>query len=1185
MNYDKEMLEAFTEEVKSYLPLILEGVRLFKTELDQVAALRESRRYVHSIKGGAAMMGLSPLSHIAFFTEDILEELIAGNLRLTRKVEDFLFRTISQMEAYLEALNAGQRHDRSVLDDTVREYRRLKGLPLADDTREIERLLADLPPAEEIGFPTEFEVPAFPPEPQPVAPPPPVVQPTGGFSDDKDPELIEIYLQEAGELVQNISQGLRLINEHREAKEGVKQVRRAAHTLKGAAGLVGFHLTSQLANQIQDLLDKVQEGAMTLNPDLVQLLFQAAAVLEDVIWSQGEEHGFADKIQHLIAQFKQAFTQAVEVEPPDIHELMEDRSIVPQGLGEYSHPSEFKSVPDSKPPSEPTHHPVPVLHVPDDVDPELFEIFLQEADEHLTTISHNLRDLEHVPGNLEMMEGIRRAAHTLKGAAGMVGYRVVSQVAHRMEDLLDKLHNSEMQVTPEILNLLFVTSDMLEGLIQGKVDMAGSGQKIEQLYQLYANLLNQAAAKPVLREGPVAFPTQPVSEPARPRETTMMEGVQAAPATTALTTTENLGLEEDDDRNRDTRTIRLGGPTTPMIRVPIERLDELVRMVSELVVNRSVFEQYFRELIREVDELKFSLDRLRRISTKFETDYETLALTGRTQQPGRAIPAQATGTNRFTLNQQEFDELEFDRYTEFHLLTRALSETTSDVNSVGVDIRGTITDFESYLGSLSRLTSEIQDKLMRVRLVPLGSLSAKLTRAVKTTATTANKQVDFLIDGEQVELDKTALEGITDPLLHLLRNSVDHGIERPEIRAERGKPLRGTIKVRAFYEATQVVIIVSDDGNGIDPDKLRAKVIKAGLATEAELAGMPNEDLYSFIFVHGLSTADTISEISGRGVGMDVVKSNINKMKGTISIYSEPGKGITFTVRLPMTLAATRVILVKANGETFAVPLAGVTQILRITTDDIEQIGHKSVIRVGREIYPLIRLGDALGLRGPADTTVERAPALLFKIGDQQAALVVDHLLEAREVVIKTMGNLLRRVRAVTGATLMGDGSVVVILNLAELVRESVTTTPSLSRVSSQATPTKVAKNTLTVLIVDDSVSVRRVLTNVIRSAGWTSITAKDGLEALEILQSTNELPDLMLLDVEMPRMDGYELTATLRSQPLYHRLPIVMLTSRAGDKHRKKAFDLGVTEYLVKPYQDEALLNVIRRLTGLGGG
>jgi chemosensory pili system protein ChpA (sensor histidine kinase/response regulator) len=605
------------------------------------------------------------------------------------------------------------------------------------------------------------------------------------------------------------------------------------------------------------------------------------------------------------------------------------------------------------------------------------------------------------------------------------------------------------------------------------------------------------------------------------------------------------------------------------VRVPIERLDELVRFVSELLVNRSTFEQYLGAYGQEVRELNLSIDRLKRISQRLDTDIEVTSLRGGLGQ----LAVRGVMMTGKVDKRGEFDLLEFDRYTDLHLVSRDLSETAVDVTAAAAELRSRAGDFDSYLGRLSRLTSDIQDRLMRLRMVPLAALSTRLHRTVRVTAERTGKQVDFRIEGDRIELDKTVLEEMAGPIEHALRNAIDHGIESETLRRAMGKPARGRLVLEARYEGTQVVLSISDDGAGINPELIRSAAVDRGLISEAEAAQMSDDRVLDIIFQPGFSTARQVSEVSGRGVGMDVVKSTVTRLKGTVELTSSPGSGTRLIVRLPMTLAIMRVLLVKTRQETYALPANVVTRILRIGADSIEELGGKTILRHEGKVCPLVRLGDALRLNGTADQPLARRPALMVQIGGQTVALVVDEVIDAREVVVKTLGTLLRKVRGFTGATLMGDGSVVLILNPADLVESRSAKTAQLTPAAKPA-----ANRSLEILTVDDSVSVRRVLAKLIENAGWRPTPAKDGLEALELLQRGLR-PDAILLDVEMPRMDGYELLGALRGMPHLRDVPVVMLTSRAGEKHRKKAFELGATDYLVKPYQDETLLAVVRRV------
>lgn len=927
------------------------------------------------------------------------------------------------------------------------------------------------------------------------------------------PELLEVFRMEAEEHLGRIGESLAELQKDAARHDLVLEVRRSVHTLKGASGSVGFREMSRLAHRMEDLLDRLGDERSPLEPADSSLLVSTFDALCDLAAGNHDPAEIRTRLTVLYERYDERDTAAAAAETEA------DSTGVPAA---------------------------PVSDTTPGLSPELIESFRQETGERLQSVQDQLRMLESNPADADLTLAIRRTIHTVKGASAMVGHVAMSRLAHRMEDLLDALAARKVEYNEETKGLLYLAADALSDLAGTAGGPHNLGDALDEIVAHFDAQLKDVVQARLDAEKQIA----PLGEePAIELTAAPAEAAAAVPATAATQSASGQ-----------------------YVRVPIERLDELVRLVSELLVNRSTFEQYLSSYGSEVRELDLSLTRLKRISQRLDTDVDVTMLKngiGQLSIRGFALPARAD-------KRQEFDLLEFDRYTDLHLVSRDLSETAVDVTAAASELRARASDFDSYLNRLSRLTSDIQDRLMRMRMVPLAALSTRLHRTVRVTAERTGKQVDFVLEGERVELDKTVLEEVAGPLEHALRNAVDHGIESDVLRQAMHKPARGRITLAAHYEGTQVVLAVSDDGAGINPELIRAAAVDRGLVGEAEAAAMPNDRILDFIFQPGFSTARQVSEVSGRGVGMDVVKSTVTKLKGTVELTSTPGRGTRLTVRLPMTLAIMRVILLKANTETFALPANVVTRILRVSPESVEQIGGKTILRSEGKVYPLIRLGDALQLRHPADQTVSRPPALILHLGDQQIALVVDEVADAREVVVKSFGTLLRKVRGFTGATLMGDGSVILIVNPSELAegRAPRTVTRTLSPAASAPQPPRA----LSILTVDDSVSVRRVLAKLVESVGWKATPAKDGLEALELLQRGYR-PDLILLDVEMPRMDGYELLGAVRALPQFANLPVVMLTSRSGEKHRRKAFELGATDYLVKPYQDETLVAVVRRV------
>jgi chemosensory pili system protein ChpA (sensor histidine kinase/response regulator) len=621
------------------------------------------------------------------------------------------------------------------------------------------------------------------------------------------------------------------------------------------------------------------------------------------------------------------------------------------------------------------------------------------------------------------------------------------------------------------------------------------------------------------------------------------------------------------------------------VRVPLAKLDSVSKLMGELVISRTALEQRVAQLEQQITELHHSTGRLRRASGQIESEYETTALLrgpvyAATGAEGRYAPgASALTMPAGTGGGHGFDDLEFDRYTEFHRLTREMSEATSDSLAVRTELENLLGDFDSLLNRQRRLANDVQESVMRMRMVPLRTLATRLHRTVRVTADRQGKQAELILDGDTLELDSQVLDSMAEPLLHMLRNSVGHGLETADVRRSLRKPARGRVWLSAYHEGTQAVLRVRDDGRGLDAEQLRKKAVSGGFLSAERAAALSDADVMSLVFLQGLSTADRVTDVSGRGVGMDIVRDTVQKLRGTISIDSTPNQGTIFTIRLPLTLAVIRALIVRVHGQSFAVPLAAMQQILRMGADDSARMLRERVVSLNGKLLPVVRLSEALEIPDGPETP-GRLPVLIVRVGESEVALVVDDIVEGREVVIKSLGRHLQRVRGIMGATIFGDGSVVPILNVVDLLGKHEAE-PVVAHVP--AAPIAVQRDTLTVMIVDDSPSVRRVMSNLIKGASWTPLTAKDGLDALEMLRSATALPDVVLTDIEMPRMDGYELLAALKANEVLARLPVAMITSRAGDKHRRKAIDNGAADYLTKPYSDEQLLAMVRRMSDTG--
>ncbi len=824
---------------------------------------------------------------------------------------------------------------------------------------------------------------------------------------------------------------------------------------------------------------------------------------------------------------------------------------------------------------------------------EAAEIFRLEAEEHLQTIIMFVAALEKAPSNRELIQGIRRATHTLKGAAGMMGFRAIADLSHIFEDLLDSIMEGSTAISSNVLSLILDTSETLDLLITGKgADAQGEEAKVQLLRVRYTELLGDQSML-----GNIEIDDIDADELNEEGEgSSSVAGVLAGTQTT------------ETNAQRAAR-----GDLS--VRVRLEKLDELVNLFGELLVNRSILEERLNRLVQLVADVDVSSNRLRDVGQKLESRFEATTLpSGRSVQvmPGEGLQSKGLSlSNNGNRNRSEpehlaeFDELELDRYTEFHQLARGLSEGISDMTTLSTEMEAVIRDCEGVFARENRLNTTFQDRLMKARLVPLSTMTPRLYRAARAVAFKQHKEFEFLLEGESTEVDRTVNEEIAGPLLHLMRNAVNHAIETPEVRIQKGKPPAGQIKLSASYEGNQVVITVRDDGVGIDPDRVRRAAITRGFVRSDQV--LNDNDIIDLIFRPGFSTAEVLSEESGRGVGLDVVRDSVSRLRGTLEVESMPGQGTAFTMKFPTSLAIQGAMMVMAGGQQFAIPTVLVESIGRLDNFKRSTLAGRPAIQVQNDLYPLNSLTQLLSL--PPSPAVERAPLLLVNAGGHRIALIVDDIKGKLDVVMKNLGPHLRHVHGVAGGTVMGNGRVVLILELTELLsarrllgsaagttaaslqregmivpslQTGVRPAPSIQQAAATAKPPAApvgteAEHGKHVLVVDDSPSVRRVVSNMLKQHGWEVQMARDGVEALEMI--SQQTPAAVLLDIEMPRMDGYELISTIRAQEQYRTLPLVVLTSRAATKHQQRAIQLGASSYVVKPYQDEELISTLNTL------
>ena len=994
-----------------------------------------------------------------------------------------------------------------------------------------------------------------------------------GFVDDlrangnMPEELVEIFAEEAEDHLNTITDGLDRLRVDHNDMEAIGDIRRSAHTLKGAAGAVGSPAVSNLAYRVETLLNLLLEQGRGATETQVTLCLDAGDLLSDILVMELDFDELALQLQKISIAFDKQIeivtagesTETTDSPATENVEVVTVASLTDDDL-ETTEPVVAEA--SDKEVQEIREQLTNGMTLPE----ELVEIFAEEAEDHLRSMYAGLQKMNNDRTDVESLGQVRRSTHTLKGAAAAVGLEVITRLTHRMEDLLDHLAESQTEPSESQVNLFLRTTDQVQSLQSGNIDVEESVSIISELYATYGvELANSLDSR------------------ANQAETATVQATDAPVVqSTALTTTSDIEIEDQSSApaKKAPAEKTAADKAKPKkdqqyLRVPIDRLDGLVALIGEMIVNRSAFNQRLADFEDRIGDMNTSLQRFRNVAQEVETRYSVDAL-----QSGRRTHLFNHKNQRLRFDgmenrKGEFDELEFDRYTEFHLTARTLSETTNDVAVITSELKNLHGDFHTLLGRQQRHNRDAQDTLLQIRMVPVSSIANRLERTVRTVSNKIGKKVDLKVVGGNTELDKTVLEEIVDPLLHLVRNGLDHGIETPDERLKAGKSDRAHLTLQALNQGTRVTLRIIDDGRGIDLDKIRLKAIERGMISEGQV--LNKQELLELIFLPGFSTADSLTDVSGRGVGMDVVREAVKRLKGTINVESETGQGSTFTIHLPTTLAATRALLVESNGHQFAIPMQAIQQITRLEPDNVSHVGEQSLIRTADGTLQLRHLSVHMGMADADDNHFETArPLLIIRAGDDESAVTVDSIEGGQDIVVKTLGDHLRTVPGYIGATVSGDGTVIPILDPADLCGQE---SASVMSSSFQHLESMAANRRRLAMVIDDSLSVRRVTTNLLRLHGWDVLDAKDGVDALEQLANAETPPDVFLCDMEMPRMDGLEFVRRIRSQSEFTSTPVVMVTSRAAEKHRKMAAEAGADEHVVKPFNDDRLMDLITRM------
>ena len=1036
----------------------------------------------------------------------------------------------------------------------------------------------------------------------------------------KDPnaELIEIFLQEASDRLQYLREYSGVLLDVYPPAGELERLYIAAHTLAGTSASYGFALFSEVAGRLAHVFQYAMNTTIAADAagPLLEFIREAVALLEsNLIMISTNSVEATDDVDAFKQRYPFAFQAPPAAEEP---ELVAEDPGTEAFSGQEEFPAEplLESVPVAIAQEEPGPEPeaavepeTATLPADEDVPAEILEFFVPEAEEHLQVVTHCLLALETNPGP-EEIHRLLRSMHTIKGSAAQVGLHRISKVAHRTEDLISRLREGELQPSAEIIDICLESVDILKKFLHREwKDDSDMYAGVESFFAHLARMM-EAETAPVAVSAEAAAQKEAVAQ----EETPQPETRQFSPEEEALLAEYALARQmaaespraevapksEDEPARRE---VSSAAPHLKSVRVELERLDRMMNSVGELVINRTQLLGRLAELERLAEVLTFSKTRMMEKVAEFQEKYEfgrlhsINALSGLDNSLHRGGHA---GYARIVdQSLAEFSELEMDRYDDFSILSRSLTEISADISEVLNQLDGFVRRVNSDIDSFTKVAHRLQDEITGARMVPIGNLYTRLTRTVRDASKAVGKQVELALEGAETELDNNIVQRISDPLIHLVRNAVAHGIERDEERYQLGKNSLGNIAVRASHRGNHIYIEVEDDGRGIDYERVRKTAVDNGLVYPEAAPDLTEDELLELLFQPGFSTAPRKTELAGRGVGLDVVRSNLAQLNGEIEVRTEPGKGTLFTLKVPLTLIISQALFVRCGATMFAIPVTVIEEIRRVKEEELEENEGRLRTRVRDAVIEAVRVDATLGLE-PVRPVNGYYRMVIVRTAGRAVGLIVEDVVRKDEIVVKSLGEYLRRIKMFPGATIAPDGSLILVIDANRLVAgEAMEHTPmpvaanaarvfapGAEAVAHNAIPQaaiEVVEKEKVIVLADDSISVRKFVGRMLEKAGYRVQLACDGLEALEIIA---RMPcDLVVTDLEMPHANGYELLSHLRQAPSTRNIPVMIVTSRAGAKHRERAMKEGASAFLTKPVQEEQFLAAVGRLIGASAG
>ncbi len=794
---------------------------------------------------------------------------------------------------------------------------------------------------------------------------------------------------------------------------------------------------------------------------------------------------------------------------------------------------------------------------------EIMEDFLIEAFEMNEQLDQDLVELEHNPEDLDLLNRIFRVAHTIKGSSSFLNLNILTHLTHNMEDVLNRARKGEIKITPDIMDVVLRSIDLMKTLLvtirdTGSDTNNGKENEIEEVVKKLQAITSQNLEGAKETSGTEETPKEKAKEEVKANKTPTAEN----PAS------DNPLADEPD--------LDYANMSAEEVEAEIERLlNKRQEADKERRAQKKQEDQAKPK--QEVTPTKEPPKTETPKAPKTETKAKAKADTEENKAPSIGVE------QTVRVDVRRLDHL-MNLIGELVLGKNRLIRIYSDVEE-RYDGEKFLEELNQVVSSISAVTTDLQLAVMKTRMQPVGKVFNKFPRMVRDLSRELGKSIELIIEGEETELDKSIVEEIGDPLIHIIRNSCDHGIEPLEERRRLNKPETGKVQLSAYNEGNHIVIKISDDGKGLDPVMLKEKAIEKGVISERDAEGMSDREAFNLIFKPGFSTAKVVSNVSGRGVGMDVVKTNIEKLNGIIEIDSEVGVGTTQKLKIPLTLAIIQALLVGVQEEYYAIPLSSVLETVRISQDEIYTVDGKSVLRLRDEVLSLVRLSDIFKVDAILESNSD-VYVVIIGLADQKIGVIVDYLIGQEEVVIKSLGYYLKNTRGIAGATVRGDGKITLIvdvgamMDMAKSIKVNITTLMN----ESENTKSKNSPSDYIVLAIDDSSTDRAIIRKCLKPLGITLLEAANGLEGLEMLKNGDKIPDAILVDIEMPKMDGYTFASEVRKYNKFKNLPLIAVTSRVTKTDRMRGVESGMTEYITKPYSGEYLTTVVKRSIKLEG-